>query len=163
MTTEHSWQQRGISSEQRTIKILSTPSRLLICHTSQSGTHSLTHNYRTPNTRVIYMLLYATKKYIHYNYQSIYMYIQVSPPGLHISLGVFYCLFTLLETECHQLPPTQSGIPVVGAGPSFEDHVAMVCEQQSLMEHIKTLETTTLKCYGKRHYENERTNRVQYI
>ena len=24
-------------------------------------------------------------------------------PGLHISLGIFYRLFTLLETSCHQL------------------------------------------------------------
>ena len=29
--------------------------------------------------------------------------VQVVPPALHISLGVFYRLFSLLEQECHQL------------------------------------------------------------
>ncbi len=28
---------------------------------------------------------------------------QVSPPGLHITLGIFYRLFSLLESECHLL------------------------------------------------------------
>ena len=28
---------------------------------------------------------------------------QVSPPGLHITLGIFYRLWCLLEEECHQL------------------------------------------------------------
>ncbi len=25
------------------------------------------------------------------------------PPGLHITLGIFYSLFTLMENECHLL------------------------------------------------------------
>ena len=28
---------------------------------------------------------------------------QVCPPGLHITLGIFYRLFSLLENECHDL------------------------------------------------------------
>ena len=56
---------------------------------------------------------------------------------------MFYRLFTLLETECHQLDlllPTESDTAVVGAGPSFEDYVAMVRERQKLREQIDALE-----------------------
>ena len=53
---------------------------------------------------------------------------------------MFYRLFTLLETECHQLDlllPTECDTAVVGAGPSFEDYVAM---RQKLREQIDALE-----------------------
>lgn len=32
-----------------------------------------------------------------------YFIVQVAPPGLHLTLGIFYRLWTLLEAECHQL------------------------------------------------------------
>ncbi len=28
---------------------------------------------------------------------------QVCPPGLHITLGIFYRLFQLMEDDCHEL------------------------------------------------------------
>ena len=31
------------------------------------------------------------------------MNLQVCPPGLHITLGIFFRLFTLLENACHEL------------------------------------------------------------
>jgi len=63
--------------------------------------------------------------------------------GLHISLGIFYRLFTLLETECHKLDlllAAQIGSDEVTAGPSFEDHVALIHERQLLLERMEGLE-----------------------
>jgi hypothetical protein len=59
----------------------------------------------------------------------------VSPPGLHISLGIFYRLFTLLEMDCHKLDLRMARLPGgegASAGPSFEDHVSLLQERQAL-------------------------------
>ena len=45
---------------------------------------------------------------------------QVCPPALHITLGVFYRLFTLFERECHQLDLTAALHTSSAPGPSLE-------------------------------------------
>lgn len=44
---------------------------------------------------------------LHVNYLSTQWYhnyyTQVCPPGLHLTLGIFYRLFSLMETACHRL------------------------------------------------------------
>ena len=79
------------------------------------------------------------------------MCFQVAPPGLHISLGIFYRLFTLLEMECHQLDcslAAKSQGALVGAGPSFEDYVAAVKKRQELKEMADSLESEANELEG---------------
>jgi hypothetical protein len=45
---------------------------------------------------------------------------QVCPPALHITLGIFYRLFTLFERECHQLDLTAALHTSSAPGPSLE-------------------------------------------
>ena len=45
---------------------------------------------------------------------------QVCPPALHITLGVFYSLFTLFERECHQLDLTTALHTSSAPGPALE-------------------------------------------
>jgi hypothetical protein len=45
---------------------------------------------------------------------------QVCPPALHITLGVFYRLFTLFERECHQLDLTAALHTSSASGPALE-------------------------------------------
>ena len=76
---------------------------------------------------------------------------QVSPPGLHLSLAIFYRLFTLLETECHQLDlllatHTQSGL--VGPGPSFQTYVNLIQEKEKLTEVVDNLEVESDELEG---------------
>lgn len=82
--------------------------------------------------------------HMHTSNYSYYIHIQqVSPPGLHISLGVFYRLFTLFETECHQLDilfARRSGGVSIEAGPSFDDYAAMAREQQMIAERCEVLQ-----------------------
>ncbi len=49
---------------------------------------------------------------------------QVCPPGLHISLGIFYRLFLLLENKCHELDlRVREEDSVDEGGTSYSDHV----------------------------------------
>ena len=89
-----------------------------------------------------------------------------SPPGLHITLGIYYHLFTLLETECHKLDcilAAHGQGELVGAGPSFEDHVAIVKERQALREVAEQLQSEADELEGLVtwfciHLENAETN-----
>ena len=83
---------------------------------------------------------------------------QVCPPGLHISLGIFFRLFTLLENACHELDVSIALQSIPGsAGPSFiqyadalqqqstlHDDIATVNEQIFCLEQIFTLTLVTL-------------------
>ncbi len=48
---------------------------------------------------------------------------QVCPPGLHITLGIFYRLFQLMEDDCHELDVEEEDSREKG-GPSY------LCESQ---------------------------------
>ena len=61
------------------------------------------------------------------------------PPGLHISLGIFYRLFSLLEEECHELDLAQN-LQGVSAGPSYEMCVDAVRQKTLLQDNIRRLE-----------------------
>ena len=69
---------------------------------------------------------------------------QVTPPGLHISLGIFYRLFKLLESECHRLDlklALTPGASNLAAGWSFENHVALQREKEQLDEKVESADS----------------------
>ena len=70
------------------------------------------------------------------------MYTQVCPPGLHISLGIFFRLFTLLEDECHELDVRHS-LQLQGstAGSSFTTFLSAVQRQAKLRDDINRVTT----------------------
>ena len=86
------------------------------------------------------------------------LYLQVSPPGLHISLGIFFRLFTLLEDECHALDVAHSlGLQGSTAGSTFitfttalqrqctlRDNIDRLSSQIQALEQLLTLVTVTL-------------------
>ena len=62
---------------------------------------------------------------------------QVCPPGLHITLGIFYRLWCLLEEECHQLDlelATRSVAPQSIDRASFSEYSAAIKKQAELKE-----------------------------
>lgn len=64
---------------------------------------------------------------------------QVCPPGLHLTLGIFYRLFKLLEDQCHELDI----VAKVGsrqAGASYEAHIASLRQQSILKEETERVE-----------------------
>ena len=80
------------------------------------------------------------------------------PPGLHVSLGIFFRLFTLLEDDCHQLDVRHS-LELQGstAGSTFRlfiealqrqstlrDSMDRVTEQIQVLEQLLTLTIVTL-------------------
>ena len=80
------------------------------------------------------------------------------PPGLHISLGIFFRLYTLLEDDCHQLYVTHT-LELQGstAGSTFNtfvsdlqcqstlrDSMDRVKEQIEVLEQLLTLTVVTL-------------------
>ena len=80
------------------------------------------------------------------------------PPGLHISLGIFFRLFTLLEDACHELDVLVARQYTPGsAGPSFiqysdalqklstlRDDIDAINGQIACLEQIYTLTVVTL-------------------
>lgn len=66
---------------------------------------------------------------------------QVCPPGLHITLGVFYRLWCLLETDCHKLDlELATRISPSPADPdSFKKHSALLKELGQLSENKDSL------------------------
>jgi hypothetical protein len=65
---------------------------------------------------------------------------QVCPPGLHISLGVFFRLFTLLEDACHELDVSVAQRSIPGsAGPSFVQYTDTLQQQSTLRDDIDTV------------------------
>ena len=65
-----------------------------------------------------------------------YMYLQVCPPGLHLSLGIFLRLFNLLETACKRLD-IRVHLTGVGAGATYEHYVEAHTKQNSIKERVE--------------------------
>ena len=65
---------------------------------------------------------------------------QVCPPGLHISLDIFFRLFTLLEDACHELDVSVALQSTPGsAGPSFIQYTDALQRQSTLRDDIDTV------------------------
>ena len=65
--------------------------------------------------------------------------VQVCPPGLHISLGIFW-LFTLLEDACHGLDVSIAQYLTPGsAGVSFVQYANALQRQSTLRDDINTV------------------------
>ena len=64
------------------------------------------------------------------------------PPGLHISLGIFFRLFTLLEDACHELDVLAPLQQTTGnAGSSFIKYTEALQTQSTLRDGITTIKT----------------------
>lgn len=57
-------------------------------------------------------------------------------PGLHITLGIFFRLFTLLEDQCHALDLELAAItnPAAGDRPSYMNYSAWVTKERTLLD-----------------------------
>lgn len=62
---------------------------------------------------------------------------QVCPPGLHITLGIFYRLFSLLESECHllDLKITEEDSTDEG-GASYANHLRALQKFKNLKDQL---------------------------
>ena len=71
---------------------------------------------------------------------------QVSLPGLHITLGVFYRLWSLLEKACHQLDMelAKRTAPLSVDRQSFSDYAVIVRDLASLKEEKNELTVYTV-------------------
>ena len=58
------------------------------------------------------------------------------PPGLHITLGIFFRL--LLEDECHELDLVHA-IHGAQTGPSYERYIAALWRKRNIEEDIRVL------------------------
>ena len=66
--------------------------------------------------------------------------VQVCPPGLHISLGIFFRLFTLLEDACHRLDVLIARHLTPGsAGASFVQYADELQQQSTSHDDIDTV------------------------
>ena len=65
---------------------------------------------------------------------------QVCPPGLHITLGIFLRLFTLLEDCCHELDVLAELQGSSEAGCSYERYVKALCQQRALKDEAHIVE-----------------------
>ncbi len=63
---------------------------------------------------------------------------QVCPPGLHISLGIFYRLFQLMEDECHVLDIEVSTVEDSRdrAGPSYSHFMSDSVRERTLKDEL---------------------------
>ena len=71
--------------------------------------------------------------------QIMYGFLQVCPPGLHITLGIFLRLFVLLEVECHKLDVSEQMGGSVSSGPSYDKYVAALHQQTQLKDEQHSL------------------------
>ena len=69
---------------------------------------------------------------------------QIAPNGLHITLGVFMRLFTLMEDECHKLDlemaESTSMAPSTSDKPTFINFTALIAKERELLDKKKNLE-----------------------
>jgi hypothetical protein len=63
-------------------------------------------------------------------------------PGLHVTLGVFFRLFTLLEDECHALDIQMAllATPTSGDRPNFLGYAQAVQRERSILDEKARLE-----------------------
>lgn len=66
--------------------------------------------------------------------------LQVCPTGLHISLGIFYRLFTLLEDACHELAVLNT-LQLQGSdsGATYKRYATALKQQSTLRDNIATV------------------------
>ena len=78
-----------------------------------------------------------------------YSHTQVCLPGLHITLGVFFRLFTLLEDECHNLDlqMAASSSTQEGDRPGFVAFTEVIKKERALLDE-KALVENELKWLG---------------
>ena len=76
------------------------------------------------------------------NLHGIYNGIKVSLPGLHITLGIFYRLFTLLEDECHKLDIEMASLtsPQSEDRQSYVDYSKVVKRERALLDEKETID-----------------------
>ena len=67
---------------------------------------------------------------------------KVCLPGLHITLGVFYRLFTLFEDQCHELDLEMATLstPQTGDRPAYHTHSNTVHKERELTDAKALLE-----------------------
>ncbi len=69
---------------------------------------------------------------------------QVCLPGLHITLGVFLRLFTLMEDECHKLDLEMAELTSMATSTSdrqtFTDFATPIVKERELLDRKKKLE-----------------------
>ena len=63
----------------------------------------------------------------------VHVHKQVCPPGLHITLGIFYRLFTLFEEACHELDLT-AHVSADVAGATYGRYASALRQQSELKE-----------------------------
>lgn len=70
-------------------------------------------------------------------------------PGLHITLGVFFRLFTLLEDECHSLDIQMalSATPASGDRPNFSEYALAMQKERTMLDEKARLEGELKWCY----------------
>lgn len=73
--------------------------------------------------------------------QYMYIYEQVCPPGLHITLGIFQRLFNLLEAECNLLDEKVTAPCDTGTTNSFDAYLKSKEEIQNLEDEKSALTT----------------------
>ena len=64
--------------------------------------------------------------------------LQVCPPGLHITLGIFFRLFSLLEDECHELDLAHM-LHGAQAGSSYEQYLVSLQKKRDTEEEVRHL------------------------
>ena len=105
---ESAWEQRSVSTP-RTLESLQAD--LLRFETAGTGnlkvakitTTSLANISLFPSIRYVQAHVYTVYMYMHVCTATLCTFYQVCPPGLHITLGIFYRIWCLLEADCHKL------------------------------------------------------------
>ncbi len=63
---------------------------------------------------------------------------QVCPPGLHITLGIFYRLFQLMEDDCHELDVAirEEEDSREKGGPSYSHYMSDFARARTLKDEL---------------------------
>ena len=93
--------------------------------------------FQVPISQVLKRYVYINKVTV-----SAYYFFKVSPPGLHISLGIFQRLFTLLEDSCHELDMklSESTTTPTDSTTSFDDLIQARKDMKNLVSEYSQLE-----------------------
>ena len=93
--------------------------------------------FQVPISQVLKRYVYINKVTV-----SAYYFVKVSPPGLHISLGIFQRLFTLLEDSCHELDMklSESTTTPTDSTTSFDDLIQARKDMKNLVSEYSQLD-----------------------
>ena len=67
-------------------------------------------------------------------------------PGLHLSLGIFNCLYTLLESACEDLDTKVAGSGVAAGGASFQKY-SLALKQLREVEEKQSTDRQKMKVF----------------